>query len=88
MTPMKIRYYADGNIIQTEAPLYDDVKEEIAPGIWVDCARKAPGQEKPIPRKPTAEEAAAAKAPMVEPMPAPAGAPAPPKRVSRGVVDG
>ncbi len=69
-TPMRIRYYLDGNIVQTEAPLYDDVKEEIAPGVWVSCARKGPG-ETVMPREPTPEELAAMQnSPVREPAPA------------------
>jgi hypothetical protein len=54
-TPMRIRYYLDGSIIQTETPLYDDCKEEIASGIWRACARKAPG-EVAFAQEPTPEE--------------------------------
>jgi hypothetical protein len=69
-TPMKIRYYLDGSIIQTEAPLYDDVKEEIAPGFWVSCPRKGPG-ETVIAREPTPEERQFfAEHPVQEPAPA------------------
>ena len=58
-TPLRIRYYLDGSILQTEAPMYDDVKEEIAPKVWVSCPRKGAG-ETVIPREPTPEELAQA----------------------------